>query len=60
MFYVTTFNNYGTQYVGSLWSEIGLQAEVYEYIEDAVEVANIFNSATNSDDFTIQEVILEN
>lgn len=40
-------------YMGSLWDEVELEPETYEYIEDAMEVAHIFNSVTESSSFIV-------
>ncbi len=40
-------------YMGSLWDEVELHPETYEYIEDAMEVAYIFNTATESSSFIV-------
>jgi hypothetical protein len=40
-------------YIGALWEEVELLPESYEYIEDALEVAHIFNSATKSSSFIV-------
>lgn len=52
---VTTTTNPETPYVGTLWDEIQLPFEVFSYIEDAMELAFIFNSATKSSDFMVVE-----
>lgn len=44
-------DNPSAPYTGSLWSKIELEPEHFEYVEDAIEVAAIFNSITKSVNF---------
>ena len=53
LYYIANRNDPSTPYHGGLWSEIELEPEYYIYIEDAIEVASIFNSITKSDNYLI-------
>ena len=44
-------NNPSVPYTGNLWSKIELEPERFKYVEDAIEVAAIFNSITKSVNF---------
>lgn len=50
---VTTTFDSSVPYMGTLWDQVELEPETYEYIEDAMEVAHIFNTATASSNFIV-------
>ena len=45
---VSHVSNPNVPYTGDLWIKIKLEPECFKYVEDAIEVASIFNSITKS------------